>query len=652
MNRILASVLLSLVLLSTANAAADTRRVLASVAELFYNVSNIYATLNPTGDIAIIAGADKKRDLELRAFFSESGQQVILEDADTCPGYCSLVQLEWIDDDRLLAGWSDDSLVYIEFQPAPNRQSFTTHRIRSRGTIIDPLSHMESRVLFQSSSDSKSAYLIDPALLTTPNREWRKLLDSDDPNRPVVAGKLDEYVAIWISDTQGRIRGAVSVDGDPSVAKIWFRASEEAPWETVYTQSDPDKFEDLLPFGFTPDGEQILVASSIERDRYGLYEFDPKTGKVGKLLWENASADLHDVGFEHETGNLLSVTYLAEGEYKRDYFDTEDTNLQARLDQLFPNRNPLITALSTDRQRATILDETSEDPGAYVFVDFTTGTIEELGRIRPWLDNNLLATSQVFEVNSSDGLRIEAYLTRPPIRDVETPPLIVLPHGGPIGISDVRAFSPDIQYLARMGFAILQVNYRGSGQKGKAFERAGNRQWGRGIEDDIEAALDHVIAKQWIDPSRICTSGGSYGGYSALMLVIRRPDQYRCAASFAGVTDISLLFNAEDLFGGEAVVERLEKIVGDPDADYAEQLAYSPVYQAGKTKVPVLLAHGDWDRRVDPDHMVRMKLALDLEDSPVRTIVLRKTGHGFSRQDDAVLYYKTLRNFFKEHLQQ
>ncbi len=139
-----------------------------------------------------------------------------------------------------------------------------------------------------------------------------------------------------------------------------------------------------------------------------------------------------------------------------------------------------------------------------------------------------------------------------------------MPHGGPIGVSDTQAFSSDIQYLARMGFSVLRVNYRGSGVRGKKFEGAGERQWGRGIEDDIEAAIDFVLQKGWVDEDRICTMGSSYGGYSALMLVIRRPDSYRCAASLMGVTDIALMFNSDDVWAGERVTEKMGGLWATP----------------------------------------------------------------------------------------
>ncbi|MCR9094044.1 MAG: prolyl oligopeptidase family serine peptidase [bacterium] len=287
--------------------------------------------------------------------------------------------------------------------------------------------------------------------------------------------------------------------------------------------------------------------------------------------------------------------------------------------------------------------------GGFYVLDIESGDVEEIGRIRPWLDNNILAQSRSFRVASTDGIEVTAFLTLPP-RMKGTPPLVVMPHGGPIGVADQLTYNTDVQYLARMGYAILRVNYRGSGGRGTRFEKAGNRQWGRGIEDDIEAAIDQVVSSGLVDGDRICTHGASYGGYSALMLVVRRPEAYRCASSLMGVSDIALMFNNDDVFLGERLVEGMKERVGNPDEDYVEQVEYSPAYNAEKIRIPVLLAHGRWDRRVDWDHLVRMKIALELEGTPVRTIELARTGHGFARSQDRIRYFKALREFLLEHI--
>jgi dipeptidyl aminopeptidase/acylaminoacyl peptidase len=225
-----------------------------------------------------------------------------------------------------------------------------------------------------------------------------------------------------------------------------------------------------------------------------------------------------------------------------------------------------------------------------------------------------------------------------------------MPHGGPIGMADVRGYSSDVQYLARSGFAVLQVNYRGSGGYGRRFQEAGHRQWGRGIEDDIETAVDHVLASGRVDGGRMCVVGASYGGYSALMMVIREPKRYRCAASLSGVTDIALLFNVDSVTGGEILTSQMEKIVGDPDRDYEEMRRYSPVYRADEIEVPIHLAHGEWDRTVDLDHLIRMKLALDLAKTPAQATIYAKMGHGFASREAAVRHWLNLYAFLAQHL--
>lgn len=627
--------------------------VLASVGELFRDPLHEYAIISPDGDrVAVVR--HERRGRKLLVHHVDSSRRTEVED-------CTIERVEWLADHLLLVGHqpspggggkrSRDEDCLLEFRTGEDPLAHRRLELRSPGTIISSLPRSQGEVLFVPDATSRSVYRIDPRRLTMRSREWKALTrgDGDAPPELQPVARLAEHVLSWIADAEGQVRAATSLDGDPLEWKIWHRDSAEAPWRVVHRESDREKFEDLAPFAFTADGSRLLVASAVNRDRYGLYEYLPGEDRIDRLVYEHPTAELIDVVTDYTSGEVLGAFYVDEGERRFASFGLEDDALQRAIEGAFTDRSVGITGLSRDRRRASVVASRSDDPGAFWVVDLDSGGASELGRIRPWLDNNLLASSRAFEVESADGMRVEGFLTLPPM-EVEAPPLVVMPHGGPIGIADVRAFSAEIQYLARMGYAILRVNYRGSGGRGRRFEKAGNRQWGRGIEDDIEAAIDHVVEQGWVDGDRICTTGASYGGYSALMLVVRRPDRYRCAASLMGVTDIALLFNADEVWGGSFVTDKMREIVGDPEAHYAEQQRYSPVYNADRIRVPVLLAHGSWDQRVDFDHMVRMKLALELEGNPPSIIELRQAGHRFNSRRDAIKYFVALREFLDRHL--
>lgn len=643
-----------------ASVVAGPPEVLPSVGNLFRRPLTEYANINPAGDLVSVA-YNTRQGHGLRAYRVETGETREIPEASTCHRLpCEIESVDWIDDDLMLVGriakrknpnwFSRLDYLVVDFSVGERRLDHAASAIKSIGRIIDPLPQQPRRVLFVPASAPGSVYRVDPMQLHRGPSGWRERLTLGGKGSPTLVASFEEEVFRWIPDAKGEIRLVVTVVSDPLRLNYWYRASASAEWKLIRTESEQRRFDRFTPLGFTRDGTKVLVASSIQRDRYGLYEYDPANNRIESLIYEHPTAELVGIQHDYYDGEVIAAIYIENGETRYAYLGQRDPELTSAIEAGFKNQLVSLTGLSRDRRRATLMVTRDDDPGAFWLLDLESGGASELGRIRPNLDDKRLAPSESFLVESADGLEIEAFLTHALVGD-GPPPLVVMPHGGPIGVADVRVFNPEIQYLARMGFSVLRVNYRGSGARGRGFSESGRRQWGRRIEDDIEAAIDHVVAQGVVDRDRICTMGASYGGYSALMLAVRRPDAYRCAASLAGVTDIAHLFNADDLWGGEIVTKAMSEIVGDPDEDYAEQKAYSPTYNADKIKIPVLLAHGDYDRRVDRDQMIRMKLALEIEGASVQTISIRNMGHSFSSRDAAIEYWKMLRKFLAEHLQ-
>lgn len=639
-------------------ALAEMPRTPATVHELFSPPLTIHAEISPSGRHAASIFNGEKR-LGLRIEHVDSGDEAeIFSKLSNGWGF-SVVQILWDGPDSLIVEyeWKSDQRAparrtYYEnivLDPRASKVVFERRALNTPGTIVDSSPIRPGEVLFVHADSPGTVHRATLALLERSLPDWRTL-DAKAPDSPVQLAKIDESVFTWWVDGEGSVRAALALSEEPLELRLWFRERSDSRWEIVRREAEVDRFQDLVPLGFSADGRNLLVASALERDRYGLYEYDPATNSVGKLLYEHPTAELTGLVFDAEQRELLAAVYVEDGEQRYAYLSGGSDELRTATASLFPDSVVEITGMSADRRRFTLLVSRSNDPGGYVVYDLDSKKLAPLGRVAPWLDDDLLAQVEVVEIPNPNGPDLEGFLTLPPVLDGK-PPLVVMPHGGPIGIADLRGYSGDVQYLARSGFAVLQVNYRGSGGYGRRFLEAGRRQWGRGIEDDIEAAVEHVVASGRVDGERMCAVGASYGGYSALMMVIRNPKRYRCAASLSGVTDIALLFNVDEVMGGEILRSQMEKIVGDPDRDYAEMRRYSPVYRADEIEVPVFLAHGQWDRTVDLDHLIRMKLALDLEKVPVQAILYAKMGHGFESRDAAVRYWLSLYAFLSEHLQ-
>lgn len=652
---VLPALALYAVLLVAGVVRAEGVRLLATVQELFSPPQSTHAEISPSGRFTTTIFQDGGSDrVGVRLRHVASGDEHTLFGPKGFGSRYWIENLLWDGPDSLIVEWGrrgarqGHAYELVALDPGAGKVAYERKILKAWGSIVDSSPSRPGEVLFVHAGTPGSVHRASLALLQRPHHSWRDI-DADSPDAPTLLARIDESVFAWLVDHEGGVRAAMSFSDDPLELRLWYRARADGRWEIVRREDEVDRFEDLVPLGFSADGRKLLVASALERDRYGLYEYDPSTDSVGALVYEHPTAELEGLVLDADRREVLAAVYVEDGERRYAYLRDGSDELRAATTRHFPGSVVSITSMSTDRRRVTLFVSSASDPGGFVAYDLDTDEVVPLARVAPWLDDDLLAGMAVLEIPNPDGPTLEAFLTLPPIPGPK-PPLVVMPHGGPIGIADRRRYSSDVQYLARSGFAVLQVNYRGSGGFGRRFEQAGHRQWGRGIEDDIERAVDHVLASGQVDGERMCVVGSSYGGYSALMMVIREPRRYRCAASLSGVTDIALMFNVDAVTGGELLTSRMEKIVGDPDRDYEEMRRYSPVYRADEIQVPIHLAHGQWDRTVDLDHMIRMKLALDLAKVPAEATIYAKMGHGFSTRDAAVRHWLNLYAFLARHL--
>jgi dipeptidyl aminopeptidase/acylaminoacyl peptidase len=323
------------------------------------------------------------------------------------------------------------------------------------------------------------------------------------------------------------------------------------------------------------------------------------------------------------------VQYQRDGQLESVHFDEGLRSLQAGMRAALPGQRVAIIDLSDDGKRALVLASGPTDPGTWYLLDRRAATLEPLGRLAPHLADLAFREPQLVEVPTRGGVPLQAILTMPEPGPAPAP-LVVMPHGGPIAVADSLEFDRAVQYLASRGYAVLQVNYRGSDGFGRAFREAGMRSQGRGIEDDIEAAIDHVLARYPLDRARVALAGASYGGYSALMGLVRAADRYRCAVSIAGVSDIPLDFTSSDSTRDAARRAVLARIWGDPLQELDALRQVSPVYRGDAIRAPVLLVHGLDDERVVSEHSERMRLVLQLRGAAVSTVAIEGEGHSLS----------------------
>jgi len=262
----------------------------------------------------------------------------------------------------------------------------------------------------------------------------------------------------------------------------------------------------------------------------------------------------------------------------------------------------------------------------------------------PWLNTESLARTEVIEVVAQDGTALQGYFTAP-IEGRAPYATIVMPHGGP-AVRDYWRYSRDVQVLASQGYAVLQVNFRGSLGYGEAFQAASNQAWGTTVQDDIADATRWAISEGYTDKNRICIYGASFGAYSALMNAIREPGLYRCVAAFAGIYDLELMYKEGDIQTTSMGQAYLHAVIGEGELLRSQ----SPVHLINKLKTPLFIAHGGRDERAPIEQAEAIIAAAQAARVPVTTHINDSGGHGFNEEKSNSDYYNDLLEFLEDHL--
>jgi len=452
----------------------------------------------------------------------------------------------------------------------------------------------------------------------------------------------------WIVDRRGEPRAVLRWDGEDLAVLARPKGSQSFRSIRRFKRYDTAS-STVRPVALTADEERLIVLAHGDRDTLSLFELDMRNGQLLDLVFSLEGIDLSGALTDPFTGALVAAVYEQGGERRFHYLDSYETRELKALRGRFPREEVHLVSTDLKRRFLVFLTSSARSPGRYHLLDVETGRVVVIGESASYARESDLVEPELLTVASNDGTRIEAFLTLPGRIPSGGAPLVVRPHGGPIGVRDTRHYDPAIQYLASWGFAVLQVNYRGSGGYGLAFLEAGKREWALGIEDDIDAAVEAVLARAEIDASRICIAGGSYGGFSAVASLQRHPDRYRCGASLNGVTDLPLLLEQGECADSDDCRAALENIIGDPEAEQERLVALSPAYHVRDIESPLLVAHGTRDWRVHPDQSHRLILMLETLGKPHETFEIVGAGHSLVSRE-WVGYLRTLRRFLTQHL--
>ena len=446
----------------------------------------------------------------------------------------------------------------------------------------------------------------------------------------------------FATDNAGVVRFAWGSEAD-NTNKLYYRDGDGADWRLIHNEADTGTV--ALPVGFSADnhiaylrienrkGPDSIVAWDIAADTRKVVLQDP-VADPGVILYRPNSQV--PVGALVTAGKTRSVFFEPDG---------ADARLYHSLEAAFGSA---VLVTSTDKTGNLLLVQswTDGNPGDFYLFDSSAKKASHVASRRAWFDPEKTAQVEPITVPARDGLTLHGYITRPAGSKGKALPMVVMPHGGPIGEYDAWAFDPYTQMLAAAGYAVLQVNFRGSGNYGRDFEQAGAQEWGRSMQDDVTDATRWAIQQGYADANRVCIYGASYGAYAALMGAAKEPSLYKCAAGYIGVYDLPMMFSAGDTHETLRDERWLNDWIGNP----AELSKFSPVNLAANIKVPVFLAAGGEDERAPIEHSKKMEAALRTAGVPVQTLYYPTEGHGFYKEEHQREYYTELLAFLAKSL--
>lgn len=569
----------------------------------------------------------------------ELGPKTIPTHSFALPGKWDLMWYRWAGNDRVLISVGHSQVFYgdevyvtrlIMYDLKTEKSSFVGRK--GEGIEGDDVIHVDRDGHWLLLNVQKTIYDY-PSV-------WRVDLDTMEMKR--VVGEYP-HVWNWFADSSGVVRAGLGIEG-----KRWwllYRKDEKAKFQKVMKRKikpdeDNGSIERFVPIDGTDHGYAV---TNLRTGRYGLYRYDFSTDTVGDAVFEHPQVDIDDFT-EADDGRIVAVTYT-DDRSRIEWLDPQMKELQAKIDQALPNRINRVISMSRDRTRMLVWTGSASDPGAYYYYRSTDGQLNLLSRPYGEMTGKQLSDMQSVTYPARDGLEIPAYLTVPFGVEARQLPMIILPHGGPFA-RDEWGYDTWPQFLANRGYVVLQPNFRGSTGYGRDFVSKGEGQWGRTMQDDLDDGVKWLVDQGKVDPKRVCIMGASYGGYAAMWAAARNPDIYRCAISFAGISDLAAMirYDRRAFSATRYHTAWREKVQGDSSFDLN---TVSPLYAVDRISIPLLIAHGADDENVPLSQSKKLHEALTKANKQHSYVVYDGEGHGFDKPENATAFLERVDEFLR-----
>ena len=613
--------------------------------EYTYSVGDYFARpnassfrLSPNGKyLSYMEKEGLKNHVYIKEIASGEVTRAIEEKEEPIKGY------GWINDGRLFYmmdnGGNENYHIYAADIDGGNALDLTPFA-SVRAGIISLLKEQKDYIIISMNKDNPQIF--EPYKLNVITGDLVKLYENSDPANPIQGYDFDK---------EGDLRGYTRMVNGVEM-EFYYKEHETGAFELKKKMNWDDSFG-IIAFNYnSPDPDDAFVISNIDGDKTSVLLYDLKSNRVIKEIFSQPQYDVSDMGLSRKRN------------YEIDYFSFEGEKtvivpvsdlykeIDAGVKQHFPGKIYGVADYDDEENTFLIILQSDKLYGTYYEYNVKTGEFKLLYDLMPQLKEEEMAEMRPITFKSRDGLTLHGYITLPKeALHGQKVPLVVNPHGGPQGVRDSWGFNPETQLFASRGYASLQVNFRISGGYGKEFLRAGFKQIGRKVMDDVEDGVRYAIAQGWADEDKIAIYGGSHGGYATLMGLVKTPELYICGVDYVGISNIETFFASFPEYW-KPLTEMAKQIWYDLDDPAEKKIAreVSPLYQIDKIVKPVFVVQGANDPRVNINESDQIVTALREKGLYIPYMVKYNEGHGFYREENRMDFYSSMLGFLAKYL--
>jgi dipeptidyl aminopeptidase/acylaminoacyl peptidase len=596
--------------------------------DFFKNPEKTAFQLSPNGEyFSYLAPYEKRLNVFIQKIGAEEAMRITSETERDLAGYL------WANNNRILylkdTGGDENFQLYGVNIDGTEMVGLTVFE-GVRTELIDELDDISEEIIV--GLNKRDARVFDPYRLNIVTGEMTML--AENPGN----------IMGWKTDHNGKLRIAITSDGVNQ--SLLYRATEADTFVSVITLSFK---ETLSPIMFTFDNKYIYASSNLGRDKEAYVKYDIANAKELEVIFETEESDVSGLAYSKKDKKLQAAYYYT-SKRKVHYLDDEAKALFEKVEAQLPGVEVRFASENKAEDKFMIRTFSDKTRGEYYLYDKVSNELTLLAELSPWINANNMCDMTPINYTSRDGLNIQGYLTLPKGSNGKLMPVVVNPHGGPWA-RDHWGFNPEVQFLANNGYAVLQMNFRGSTGFGKAFFESSFKQWGKTMQDDISDGVKWMIDEGIADPDNIAIYGGSYGGYATLAGLCFTPELYAAGVDYVGVSNLFTFMKTIPPYW-EPFLDMMYEMVGNPDTDSLLMADASPVFHVDKITAPLFVAQGANDPRVNIDESDQIVEALKARGLEVEYLVKENEGHGFHNEENRFDFYRGMLTFLDQHLKE